>query len=78
VLGAMRSIKDDLAACFLTSGVAQIRYDVQGATGRITLLHIDGPAATPGCVEHVFARLRFEPFRNEIFKVSFPFQVGPR
>ena len=73
----MHSIKDDVAACFEASGAAQISYEIQGATGRVTRLAINGPSATPGCVERAFAAVRFEPFPEEIFKISFPFKVGP-
>ena len=81
VVSAARSLQPALEACGgAFRGVVMVRLAVRGSTGRgqaETVTTRDVPPATRECVERAVSGFRVEPFNEEVFRVSYPFRLGP-
>ncbi|MDH5672355.1 MAG: hypothetical protein OEZ06_09410 [Myxococcales bacterium] len=88
VIDAMRAATDAVRACAEDQGTVVLRlaftsngclqsHGVRppGEAGSQTNVH---DMEVWRCVERATAAVRLRPFSQEVFKVSFPYKVGPR
>jgi hypothetical protein len=76
VMTQMKAIAHDVTACFAGRGIAQLQFQVEGSTGRVTRVIVEkGPRHDKTCIARAATRVCFAPFRKPLFKISFPFKL---
>jgi predicted Zn finger-like uncharacterized protein len=79
VLGAMKGIASDVAACGKgESGVAMAKVGVTGASGKVSSVDVGGQfAGTPvgSCIAKEVRKAKFPKFSQSTFSFSYPFKI---
>ncbi len=80
VFDAMKMARPGVRECVRESGTVRVAIAVDGPSGMVVdVFEVDSPqAGSEGCIARAMRRICFPRFQKPVFKIRFPYKVGPR